>query len=238
MKVSQSAESATPEQESEPGVAYPVDRQPRDAELLGWLAGALEPGEARRLAGELAASPRLQLRLAELRARVEESAEETGPELRIPPAGVRGSRIPLYAQVESTPLFASSAAGSAQAASEPTATRIRLRPPDGQRRTLILLHRVEGRWRVLEPSEPDATVALQDLEPVGEDYALELAPPPGPQRYAVALPLPGQADPDWGLDEPERWKSLREAINRGEVPLFSLELGAPDPAAPPTKTGA
>lgn len=224
----QGADGVTPDpaQKSDSMDAAP-ELTASDLELLGWLTGALDPGEAQRLAGELASSPERSVRLAELRARLQEPLEEDEDELLVPPPGRATGRLPARASVGSVGFAGSPGRGAAGPA------RIVLEPPDAQERLVVVMQRRDGRWRVISPSEPEDVLRLSELPAEPGGYVLELTPDLDASRYAVALPLPGQADPGWDRPEAERWAALREGVNRAEIPVVSLDLSGA--VAPPPR---
>ncbi len=203
---------------------------PRDAELIGWLSGALEPGEERRLASELASSPALRRRLDVLRARIAEPQDEA-PVFRIPPPWARQPGAALQGRAE---LQGARWAGQVEGATgfaggdEDLLVTLRVLPPDEEDRLVVVLVHEGERWRVLLPSSPDMALRLRELDREGAEHILEVRPRVrGRLRYVVALPRVGEADPVWDGPEDLRWEALRHALAQSRIPTLSIELEAP-----------
>lgn len=205
----------------------PPRTHPRDAELIGWLTGALEPGEERRLADELRGSRALRARLDLLRAMSTEGDLELERRIFVAPAWVRGPAPPLRGRLSLLRAGSSEAHGYAGGDSS-LLVQLRITPPDDTPRMVIILTRDLGGWQVIFPASPEMETRLDELELDGPERVLEHHPPSGGRlRYLVALPRPGEAAANWEAPEDARWDALRRALARGEVLTLSLELEVP-----------
>lgn len=202
---------------------------PRDRELLGLLVDAVEPSQEARLREELAADPALRDRLSELRLRLMDPiAEDEEPEWLVPPPGSGAAE----GRAQGLALMDMGAPGGASQDAALSGLRIRL--PDGQRRLVVVLGRAAGRWQVLSPLSPDEQLDTSHLlraDPLVADgeRILPFDLPEHFGRVALALPVVGEADPDWEAEPARRWLALMGAMSRGAVPVATLRRGAGGP---------
>lgn len=99
--------------------------------------------------------------------------------------------------------------------------------PDADARQVVLLAQRGGRWSVVTPRGPDELHRLDRSTRRGEDgLVLELVMPARGGRWAVALP-PVDLQVDWSTAGPRRWATLRQGLERGEVPIASVVVGGP-----------
>lgn len=182
-------------------------------QLHGWAAGALEPGEEALVAHALAGDPALAAQAEQIGAALDRDEARTW---WLPPpasAGLGALRV---------------AAGVLAGESLRPGDRFTLRIPplpDPGRRQVVVLQRGAGDWQVVFPRAPQEAVTLECLEPSPDGgWRLDLAarPETGRQRWAVALPLPDEACPDWSAPEP--WSVLSSAIRRGAVAASSVDV--------------
>ncbi len=199
-----------------------------DHTLRALLIDALEPGEAARLAEQLAGSAALRRRLRALRAELEEAELEEAEEEELdrwvlPPPGLGLGGL----RAQATPgLYL----GEPEA---PRTVDLLLRAPDALPRLVVLLLAGARGWEIALPRSPDEILPFDALDPgsAGERI-LRLQPPPGTRRACVALPPLSWAE-DLALPEPARWARLRAGILSGEVPTLTLDL--PDPGPLPAR---
>lgn len=185
-----------------------------DRMILAFLAGALDPPLARRLATELESDPVLRARASALRDRLDEPPD--APRWRTPPVGV-----PFGLQVE---LQQASAFGPGLRPGD--LVEVRIRVSDDTPRQVVVLARAEAAWSVLLPQSPDELLPITALaqEPDGR-RVLTLAVGEGPEVQLRAVLLPPLDLPvDWALAPEARWRALQALLDAGEVPAFVFEL--------------
>lgn len=186
----------------------------RDATLLAWMSGAMEPGSAAEVAAQVRVSPVLQARAVALRPVMSAPAAVGG--WRIPPPGVLGGRRPVAMQA----LRMTMDAGPVPPLG---GFSIRIAPvEDAEARWVVVLWMVDGVWRVAFPTDAGERIRLSDL-PAEADGSrlLELVAGErvGEQRWAVALPT---ADAAWGGEDP--WAGLQADIAAGAVAVTSVAV--------------
>ncbi len=192
-----------------------MDAPLSDRTLRRYLAGALDPGRREEVEAALAASRSLRDRLAALSA---STVREEPSGWRLPPVGARGpwALTPALQQ------------GAMMGEDEPGAddyVELRFSPPEGlgSRRLVVLERGVDGEWEVIFPAAPEEERAIDSLprEPDGR-IRLDIVVGEG-GRLAVALP-PATLGVDWTKAPSERWDALREALERGEIPVETAAL--------------
>lgn len=102
-------------------------------------------------------------------------------------------------------------------------------PPiaDPDRRQVVLMVRRGQSWSVVSPAHPDQLHRLDlSTRTTPEGLLLELVVPASRGRWAVALP-PLDLPIAWSRPPKQRWQALREALERGEAPIASVELSHP-----------
>lgn len=194
---------------------------PSDRSLLALLTGALEPDERTELQARVADEPDLQARLALLGERLSETLRPTSRPWMIPPPTLRAPEAPrLWAR----PL--SAMAGDAVRVGD-SFELIVDSVPEPEASDIFVLRRVgDAPWQVLFPGVEAERVALSVVPPESDGRRLlrvEAQPPPGPQRYALAL-VPSAVEVDWTAPEPQRWDAVRASLADGSAPVVSVDV--------------
>lgn len=191
-----------------------------ERQILAWLAGAMEPGEAAELRARVRDDPGLAARVRDLEARISEGPPRE-PAWSVPPPGLWGGQRPFAVSVQASAF----SAGPVRAGE---AFRVRIQDPGPPERLVIVLLRGAEGWEVLAPADPDELLRLRELPPDGDGYALDLIAPeaaePGRTRWAVALPEVDMVI-DWSAPPARRWAALRAALEDGRVPVSAFETG-------------
>jgi hypothetical protein len=192
---------------------------PTDTHLLAWLADALEPGDAQALAAHVAADPVLQVRLRQLRAKLDARARPRA--WQIPPPGIAGGQRPVQVSAHHAPVMG---------ATRPrVGDRFRLRiDTQAAPTSVVVVLRHEQHWSVVTPTAPGEIFRVEQLpHDEGGWWVDLLAPAPaGRQRWAVALIPAAQVSQTlptrWEGDEP--WATLQQAIAAGTVSVSATEV--------------
>jgi hypothetical protein len=191
-----------------------------DPTLWAYLTGALDPSRSSELEDELLTNQALKAQLASITAQLAKK-EDPSPRdpWRIPPPGV--STLRGFSVLERR----SELLGEELRAGDPFELLI---PPvaEPERRSIAVLYRgPEAPWRVLFPRSADDLLTLAELPVEDGSRRIDLVaqPEPGIQRWAVALPdrdLPVA----WADTEETRWEALLRAVERGELPVASVDV--------------
>lgn len=187
-------------------------------ELVAWMLGALDPDREAEVAEAVARSQPLQRLVRELQPRLSEWREAPTRTWNIPPPGLsRASAAPVLSAPEMTP-------GQLR-----PGARFAIRIPDREDPAswqVVVLSRGPADWEVRFPTSPDERLLLDEL-PRAEDGSrllnVSAGAAEGLQRWAVAL-APRELPVGWARPDPERWSELATAIQRGELPVTTVEV--------------
>ncbi|MEZ4316879.1 MAG: hypothetical protein R3F61_05235 [Myxococcota bacterium] len=193
-----------------------------DALLHAWISGALEPPRALEIEEALRDDAELRARLERLRSQLR--MPDAPSAWRLPPPGVLGGRLGLGVSFQPAEVFGGPLRPG---------DRFQLRLgslTDAEPRWVVVLRKLDARWRVVFPTDPRDRLALTDLPEEDGERVLDLSAGPerGTQRWAVALPAVG-IDVDWSQPDIERWRPVIHAVAAGEIPCGSVEIEVPAP---------
>lgn len=199
----------------------------RDLELSALLLGALDPSRARIVAAEVQRSPALRARLQALEAEMS---------LRQAPQLIDAWRVPVPSARATGLSVRLSAVATLSAAQPGDVISVFISGvPDPETRAVLVLRRDEERgWQVVFPARAQDWIpasALQDHQGARE-LMITVGQDVGAQRWAAAFP-PLDTAIDWQAPERERWRQLREQLDRAALPIVSWEVRAESTAGDP-----
>jgi len=178
-----------------------------DTQLLRHLCEADDPDQRQAMQADLAADATLASRARRLEDLLD-AREPSDIRWPLPPAGV-GWGMAMTA--------------SAQAMGDSRGHSLFFDDPADARLVVVLWDPDDsGTWQVLSPQGPDDQLSPGDLPlEAGARRRLDIVPPEGPSRWAVALPSLAHG-PDWAAGDP--WHRFRAGVYVGEVPVQTVRL--------------
>ncbi len=194
---------------------------PGDTTLYRYLAGALEPGEVASVEAALSRTPSLRSRLSTFARQIEEQPTPSST-WRIPPPNVQPTGGGMWA------LHVGGAVLGGEDVLRPgDRFRVHVSPPeDVDDRDVVVLRRVNSKWKVVFPLALEERLPAAELRRSGTDHLvidLAAARDAGAQRWAVALPKRDVAV-EWADETAARWDALVKAVADGSVPVASVQI--------------